>query len=176
MGFDGGGEEVAGDYYGFAWSTSLSLVLPNGTNVPMFYTGNVLPGSSAYACNGFGSGAGPNTNESEPNASEALYQTSIVGTHTLLWNVTYGTSTDSSIANQTFCDISRLSYETFIFNKSISVVAPKPDFGAPLPENTKEERTFHPTGFIMSNSAGVVKSSVSFVFVGVLCAFLQILL
>lgn len=89
--------------------------------------------------------------------------------------MTYGTSTDPTIANETFCDLSRLSYETFVFNKSINVVAPRPDFGAPLPGNTKEERTFNPTGLIMTNGAPFMKGSASLIPVAILCAFLQML-
>ena len=79
MGFDGGGEEVAGDYYGFSWSTSLSYILPNGTHVPAFNTSNVL--SDSNSCRGYASTTGPNANESEPNTSAVLFQTELVGTY-----------------------------------------------------------------------------------------------
>ena len=36
--------------------------------------------------------------------------------------MTYGTSDDPSIANQSFCDVSRLSYQTWLFNTSYKVV------------------------------------------------------
>ena len=94
--------------------------------------------------------------------------------YTILWNVTYGTSTDSTIANLTSCDLSRLSYQSFFFNKSISVVAPISN-GAILPGNTKEERTFEPTGLIMSNAGNAifVMSNIPTMFFGVLCVVLQ---
>ncbi|KIP03872.1 hypothetical protein PHLGIDRAFT_31615 [Phlebiopsis gigantea 11061_1 CR5-6] len=172
-GFDGGGAEVAGDYYGFAWNTSISLVLPNGTHLGGISASNAAEGSST--CSGSASRFGPNSNASKPNAFGALYnQTSVIGTYTLLWNVTYGTSTDTTVANQTSCDLSRLSYETFVFNRSINIVASTSSSNG-LVGYTKEERTFTPTGFIMSNGAGFTKRSASLVFLGVLCVFLQIL-
>lgn len=39
--------------------------------------------------------------------------------------MTVGTSDDPSIANQSFCDVSRLSYQTWLFNTSYDVVEPQ---------------------------------------------------
>ena len=90
--------------------------------------------------------------------------------------MTYGTSIDPTIANQTSCDLSRLSYETFLFNKTIDVVEPTSHPTAP-PSVTQEEHTIHPTGLIMVSSASLVKGSMLLVLAasGVLCALLLVI-
>ena len=79
-GFDGGGAEVAGDYYGFAWNTSISLVLPNGTHLGGISVSNAPQDSNT--CNGPGSTSGPSTDATKPNAYGVYYnQTSTPGTY-----------------------------------------------------------------------------------------------
>ena len=76
--------------------------------------------------------------------------------HTAFWNVTYGSSVDPTIANATFCDLSRLSYETWLFNESFNVVEDQQN-GHLLPVYTTVTTDFpsEPTGKIFeSNGAG----------------------
>lgn len=47
VGFEGGGEAVSANFYGFAWNTSVSLQFPNGTKWTLLYapSGNQCSGS-----------------------------------------------------------------------------------------------------------------------------------
>lgn len=83
----------------------------------------------------------------------------VLNRHTAFWNVTYGSSVDPTIANQTFCDLSRLAYETWLFNESFNVVEDRQN-GHLLPVYTTATTDFpsEPTGKIFeSNEAGVVR-------------------
>lgn len=67
IGADGAGLEVAGDYYGFTFNTSISVLFPNGTNVPAVSVSNDVSSSLGLGqCQGPHSTTGPSTDPSEP--------------------------------------------------------------------------------------------------------------
>ena len=73
-GFGDAGQELMGDYYGFAWNTSLSLILPDGTPDPLLYASNAV---EHFNCSGHGSMYEPGLDWKGP--MEVLYNVSKSG-------------------------------------------------------------------------------------------------
>lgn len=190
LGIDGGAIEVPHDYYGLVYDMSISLTYPNGTNASLVFIGSLVDPQGTH-CRGKGSpppepgdllsGAYVRVGEAGKYVVDSsLFEqklSCLLRRYTAFWNVTYGSSTDPAIANQTSCDLSRLSYETWLFNASFNAVEPQGANGHFLPIYTTVTTDFpsQPTGKIFESNGAASSSGIGVGgVVGVLVlAFLQ---
>lgn len=180
LGLSGGPYRVPHDYYGLGYLVNVSTTMPNGTNV-VWKTASNLGQHCSGKANVLRSGQ-LNTVTFVPiftgkYVDFSLYSNVTEGTdlcacrHTAFWNITYGTRSDPKIANQTGCDVSRLSYQTWSYNASFNVVDATPtDHPSPVYATLGVGLAPTPTGTIFeSNSAG---SSAPRIAYPILCALL----
>ena len=73
--------------------------------------------------------------------------------YTIQWDVTYGTSDDPDVANQTTCDLSRMSYQSWTFKQAVDVKASASDNAPSALTTVTKSLTPSPTGQIFANGA-----------------------
>lgn len=152
---------------GFVWSTHMSLRVPNGTVVQL---GSV---SNSLGCQQSGVDAAfpPSGVAFSFNIDTEDYNQT--GIYTSMWNQTYGTLSDLTAANVSSCDPTKLSYQSWTFNTSFTVVSTQ-NLGV---GTTKTDFTLSPapTGKIwVSNAAGSVSLSLALLLGSIICVMLQL--
>lgn len=165
LGLSGGPYRVPHDYYGLGYLVNVSTTMPNGTNV-VWKTASNLGQRCSGKANVLHSGQLNTVTfvpiftgqyvASSPHFNVTDGTDSYFCRHTAFWNITYGTSSDTKIANQTGCDMLRLSYQTWSYNASFNVVDSTPtDHHSPIYATLGVDLAPTPTGTIFeSNSAG----------------------
>lgn len=178
LGFDGAGASIPEDYYGFTFTTEISLVLPNGTTLRDVASLPFVPPGSAPKC-GKGSAPGPSPNSdiryavtTQPVTDVGQCVPAPCPSHSTLtarwrrymvvWNLTYGTANSSLVVvDDTSCDLSRLTYQTWLLWRYFTVLprtAGTSSEGTQAPPITKVTQTLvpSPTGAVLlKNSANL---------------------